>query len=128
MLNQITKISSSVVNIFIQMYYNFSLFEKNSGKQIDKDTFVVSYYIKNVEYKMLVKRRKGPRHIFLILDENKQDMNDLIFPYLGPNENFHHIEYTPAFFVRNQLVFFTNKGEEIKFERDEVIRIDSLDK
>lgn len=123
MLYQLSKISSSVINIFIHLYYNFSLFQKNSGKLIDKDRFIVSYYIKNIEYKMLVKRRKGPRHIFLILDENGQDMNEAIFPYLGPNENFHYIDYTPAFFNRNQLVFFTNKGEEIKFDRDETIRI-----
>ena len=83
--------------------------------------YLVSYVIDQTVYKMFVKKKKGPKKVLLIHDDQQSDVSELIFPYLGPNDNFHGIKYTPKFFNKKELIFeFSNGDERIFRNTDEI--------
>ena len=89
--------------------------------QIDKKTYKVTYVIKGETYKMIVKPHRGPRKILLVSDEKQEDLSDIIFPYLGPEENFHGKKYTPKFFEKKELIFELSNGtEKIFYDIEEI--------
>jgi len=95
----------------------------NSIVQIDKKTYEVTYVIRGKTYKMLVKPKKGPRKVLLVSDEKQEDVSYIIFPYLGPEENFHGKKMTPKFFGKEELVFQLSSGVEKVFRENEMIGI-----
>ena len=95
----------------------------NSIVQIDKKTYEVTYVIRGKTYKMLVKPIRGPRKVLLVSDEKQEDVSYKIFPYLGPEENFHNKKFTPKFFEKEELIFELFSGEEKVFRENETIDI-----
>lgn len=95
----------------------------NSIVQIDKKTYEVTYVISGKTYKMLVKPIRGPRKVLLVSDEKQEDVSYKIFPYLGPEENFHNKKFTPKFFKKKELIFELFSGEEKVFQENETIDI-----
>ena len=85
--------------------------------KIDKKKYRVTYIINGRTYKMIVNIPKGPRKVLLVYDENEEDVSHLVFPYLGPVEDFHGKEYTPEFFKRMELVFVMSNGNELLFTK-----------
>jgi hypothetical protein len=99
---------------FIQ-YANSTVVPVKGGK------YKVIYVIKGKTYKMIVKPTRGPRKVMLVHDGNQEDVSYLIFPYLGPEENFHGEIYTPRFFEMDELVFELSDGTEKVFHKDDDI-------
>ena len=89
--------------------------------KLDGNKYRVTYRIKGNTYKMIVKLRRGPRNVLLVSDESQDDVSAVIFPYLGPGENFHGEIYTPRFFEREELVFELSNGNEKIFRSDDDI-------
>ena len=83
--------------------------------------YKVTYVIKGKTYKMIVKPKRGPRKVILVYDEKQEDVSYLVFPYLGPEENFHGEIYTPTFFEREELVFELSDGSEKSFNGEDKI-------
>lgn len=112
------------VCMILKMYWmNFLQWSNNTIENIDKKTVVISYIINGKLYKLLVKHKKGPNSILLILDENNNDISDDIIPYLGPNENWHNNEFKPSFWNKDKIIFELSCGERKIFKRDEVIKL-----
>ena len=101
--------------ISIIQYINSTIIPVKGGK------YKVTYVIKGKTYTMIVKPTRGPQKILLVLDENQEDVSHLIFPYLGPEDNFHNKIYTPKFFEREELVFEFSDGSEKVFRVDDDI-------
>jgi hypothetical protein len=108
-------IVSQSIWVEIVQYFNNSIIKIHGNK------YELTYVIKGKTYKMLVKVKKGPRNILFVLDENGVDVSHIMFPYLGPEENFHNQIYTPRFFNKKKLVFELYNGTEKTFEIDDNI-------
>jgi hypothetical protein len=91
--------------------------------KLDKNTYRVTYVIKGKIYMLVVKPTRGPRKVLLVSDETQTDVSGEIFPYLGPEENFHGEIYTPHFFKKKELVFELSDGTEKKFLLDDKINL-----
>jgi hypothetical protein len=103
---------------FIQ-YLNRSVVQQ--GPQ--RSQYHISYVIQGKLYTMVVKLKKGPQNILLISDEKKEDVTDLILPFLGPEQNWHSKTFSPSFWNREFLEFDTADGETKSFKGDETIQL-----
>jgi hypothetical protein len=113
----------SICMIFQALWINILQYLNSTIVQIDKKTYEVTYIIRGKTYKMIVKSRRGPRKVLLVSDENQEDVSYIIFPYLGPEENFHGEKYTPKFFEKKELIFELSTGVEKIFQENEEIII-----
>lgn len=89
--------------------------------QIDKNSYRVTYNIRGKTYMMIVNPTRGPRKVLLVSDETQTDISHVVFPYLGPEENFHKKIYTPKFFNTKELIFELSDGTEKIFKENDNI-------
>ena len=111
----------SLYMIFQALWINIIQYLNNTVEYLGGNRYLITYIIKGKTYKIIINLKRGPRGILLVSDENEKDVSDLIFPYLGPNENFHGQLYTPNFFDRKELIFELSNGSEKIFRNDEKI-------
>ena len=104
-----------VLWLYIIQYFNSTVTLTGDNK------YIISYVIKGKLYKMIIKPNRGPSKVLLVSDENHEDISNLVFPYLGPEENFHNSKFTPRFFSRKELVFELSNGLEKTFNDDQNI-------
>jgi hypothetical protein len=95
----------------------------NTVIQVEGNKYIITYIIKGKIYKMNVKLTRGPRKVLLVYDEKRDDISDIVFPYLGPEENWHGDIYTPKFFNKNEIVFELSNGEERLFKQNDEIKL-----
>jgi hypothetical protein len=91
--------------------------------KLDGNKYRVTYIIKGKTYKMIVKPKRGPQKILCVFDETETEVSHVIFPFLGPEENFHGKMYTPRFFEKEELIFELSNGNEKIFKSDDNIVI-----
>jgi hypothetical protein len=109
------------IGMIIKMYWmNFVQWSDNSLEKIDKKTVVISYVINGKLHKILVRVKKGPENIVLVLDETGTDVSDLIIPYIGHNDGWN---LAPKFWKKQKLTFQLSTGETKIFNSDDVISI-----
>lgn len=109
------------IGMVIKMYWmNFVQWSDNSLEKIDKKTVVISYVINGKLHKILVRVKKGPENIRLVLDEHGTDVSDLIIPYIGHNDGWN---LSPKFWKKQKLIFNLSSGEIKTFNTDDVISI-----
>ena len=95
------------------MYNNVSLLNKN--------TYIIQYVIAGKLYKNVIIPYRGPCPILQISNENDDDLTDIIMPYSGNCYDFQMLK--PSFFSCEKLIFQLNSGDEIIFEKNEIIKI-----
>lgn len=105
------------------LWLNIMQYINKSIVQVDRHTYSVTYVIKGNTYTMIIKPNRGPRKVLLVSDETHTDVSNIIFPYLGPNENFHGGSYTPNFFNKSELVFELSDGTEKTFFSEDIMII-----
>ena len=88
---------------------------------IGNNKYVVTYVIKGKVHKLIVKLNRGPSKILYIYDENDEDVSGLIYPYLGPEEDFHKCLIAPSFFNKKKLMFEMFDGTRLLFSDNEHI-------
>lgn len=112
-----TKILTKAMYVSLWQYMN------NTVRQVDKNTFEITYVVGGNLYKMLVKVKRGPRKIIYCGDDMFNDLTNEVCSYFGPNEDFHGYEFTPHFFDTNSLTFHLSNGDEKTFTNDERITL-----
>lgn len=100
-----------VINLLQKMY--------KSIEKVDKNKYILTYYLKGRTYKVVVSTRQGPSKIFQVLDKDDNDVTDVVEPYLGPNEDFHGLRVTPGDLGYDRLVFNMSDTREHEYERGE---------
>jgi len=105
------------------MYLSFIQWLNNSVTQLDKNTYLVNYVLKNRLYTMVVKPCGGPTPVLLVTDEDGEDVTDRVVPYIGPKNDFHGEKLTPKFFNTIQLNFETSFGDTIIFNEPDILEI-----
>jgi len=106
----------------LKMYWmNFLQWSNNSIEVLNKKNISISYVLNGKLYKLLVKAKKGPNLVLLVTDENNEDVTDLVLPYLGPNNDWHHNFFKPCFWDKKFLCFELSCGEMKSFKEDDTI-------
>ena len=73
---------------------------------------------------MLVRPKRGPCKIEKILDHENIIVTDSILEYLGPNYNWHNIQFTPSFFNKESLTFYFIDNRSITFNKEDPMNIE----
>lgn len=91
--------------------------------KLDKNTHLLKYHHKGQEYKLHLKINNQPPKFMSIVNENGDDIQDKLIPFIGPNHDFHleQIELTPLSLGVKSLTFSTWDGEDYNFNGDEKI-------
>ena len=55
-------------------------------------------------------------------NRSSEDITEEIQKYLGPNYDWHNIEYTPSFFKHKTLTFHYSNGEVKEFSENEILK------
>lgn len=122
------KISFKSLRIFIKIFFKviyISLLQKFSKNliKINKNTYELSYSVNGKFFKYRFKIEKGPSKILQIIDNNNNDVTSKIFPYLGPQYDFHQNKYTPKDFNHSELTFNLFDGHELTFNENDIIEL-----
>jgi len=112
------------LQMVLKMYWMRLLqWSNDSVKQLDNKNISVSYIINGNVYVMVTKVKKGPKNIVSVKDEKNKVLNALIFPYMGPNDDWHGAIFTPAFWKKRILTFENSFGEKKTFLETEEIKL-----
>lgn len=95
----------------------------NTIEHLDNKTVSISYVLQGKLYKLVVKPRKGPNNVLLVLDEENNDITDLVLPFLGPNLDWHKKEFTPHFWKKKTISFELSTGEQKTFSEHDTIQL-----
>lgn len=107
-----------------KMYWmNFLHWANNTIEHIDPKTTIISYVLNGKLYRFVVRAKKGPVNVLLVTDEDFNDVSDKILPFMGPGQDWHGQEFTPAFWKKNTLTFEFANGEHKTFSENEPIKI-----
>ena len=128
-LTQIVKGDTSLSKIFsvfviLSERYKFKHEQEvftHKHERVGKYHYLIEYDFDGNEYKILVKKRRGPNKISSIINEEGVDVIESIRTYLGPSEDFHGTIYKPEFFKMRTMTFIMNNGIEHTFINDEDI-------
>ena len=72
--------------------------------RLEKNTYVISYYIGGSMYKFPVTTMSSSRKVVsCIYDSSKIDVTKQILPYLGPLLDCHGLRLTPVFFGKKEI-------------------------
>lgn len=111
-------------NMICKMYWmNFLQWCNNSLEILQNKNVSVSYILNGKKYCLVVKNKKGPCPVFLVLDENYKDITDEIIPYLGPNYDWHNSSFCPSFWNKKKMIFEISSGEQKIFNENENINL-----
>jgi hypothetical protein len=110
----------------IKGYYNYKYNSNKNVKILNKNKYIIDYRYKNNDYKVRLKNKRGPSNIVSIYDELGNDIYNMIKEYLGPNEDFHNIEYSPECFEKDKIIFLLMNGNEIEFKNNEIIKLEII--
>lgn len=112
------------LSMILKMYWiNFLQWTNNSIEFLNKKDISVSYILHGKLYKVLLKYKKGPEVVLLVTDENNEDVTDLVVPYMGPNNDWHHNIFKPSFWNKKILNFELCSGDKLSFEENDNISL-----
>jgi len=114
---------NTVVKLAIDRY-NHS--KNSSWEKYGKNSYVVEYELKGKKYKTVVTKKRGPKVIISVKDDSNREHINTISIYMGPNEDFHGITYTPRFLGHYCLIFYTSDGNNYTFYEDDPIALPHL--
>ena len=89
----------------------------------DRRTYELQYSVKGRQYKMLMKPSRKPHPVLRVVNDKGHDVTDIIIPYMGPNHDWHYVEFTPKFFNEDVLVFELHEGTLKEFKVDDIISL-----
>lgn len=116
----------NIIYNYIQ-YYASILFKKEYTKHPKfKNKYFITYNFEGKNYDLLVSKRKGPHKIISIYgnkeNEPPRDVYDYVARFMGPNLDFHNIEYTPNCLNLERLTFYF-LDEQKTFHGDQIIKL-----
>jgi len=91
-----------------------------SVHQSFKNTYVLNYTLNGKQYGIMLKEVKGPQRISRITHDG-EDVTDRVLYWMGPERNFHNLEYTPRDIGLGELQIEFIDGETLTIQRTETI-------
>jgi len=112
----VEKYVTPCVEKYINQHKDFKIVSKT------RRSATIEYAINDKKYRFITGLKRGPLSIVMVKSEGTE-VTEKILPYLGPNEDFHNIRYTPEYLGYSSLDFYTISGEILKFNNDEEIKL-----
>jgi hypothetical protein len=81
------------------------------------------YYHNNQKYIIPLTIHPKPNKFAEIVNFEGDDISTKILPYMGPNFNFHLVEYKPRDFGEKEITFTDWDFNQYKFQKDEIITL-----
>jgi hypothetical protein len=94
----------------IRTLYDIKKQDEVSVEKISATRAVLSYTLNGLQYKILLRLKRGPKNIQLILTGEGVDVTEKVRPYLGPSEDCHQTPLTPGCLGYDTLVFQLKDG------------------
>ncbi len=110
-------------------YYASTLFKSNLVAHPKlKHKYFITYDFEGKKYNLLVSKRRGPHNIICVqgTKENggeETDVSDYITQFMGPNLDFHNINYTPSCLGLHTITFYFMNDTTKTFVDNEIIRL-----
>lgn len=88
---------------------------------IGKNTYEIQYVLHDNIYRIHTKVRRGPSRVFMILDQDANDVTDDVRSFMGPNEDFHGRQVCPKDMGYEKIHVSLRSGDEVCFIADQPI-------
>lgn len=97
--------------------------------QIDRNMFIVTYYIGGSIYKFPVFMIRTKKIVTCVYDSAKKDITNMVLPYLGPSLDCHRVGLCAEFFGKKEITIVyedidsvdSSLQEKTFSEREEII-------
>jgi hypothetical protein len=109
------EIYNSIIYIYIVQY----LFRNSI--MMDRHVYDIQYCINYRPYRFRICYKRGPSKFLQFINDKDEDISMQMFEYVGPNDDFHLISYTPNDFNLESLTINYTNGNVHTFSRYEVI-------
>jgi hypothetical protein len=88
--------------------------------RVGKNEYDVDYMVGHRLYKIRVHTKNGPRgkQVLQVIDDADNDVTAAILPYMGPMEDWHGKQYTPAMLGHSSLTLNMASGKILVFEKN----------
>lgn len=96
----------------------------HNSNVVRKGVYDIEYTIHLKTFRFRTTYRKGPcryRSFHTQVSEEEIDVSSNVFPYVGPNHDFHRIPYTPTELGYSNLIIHYDDGTSRVFGPDEVL-------
>lgn len=119
----------TIKSIFKMGYSIYTLFQSKTAKKnenppiFNKKYLKISYNHNGKEYFYLLKIPRGMNPIVSITDENDNNIEEIINPYLGPNLDCHGASIYPIDFGYTKIQIKTIFDKTIIFNEDQKIEL-----
>lgn len=95
-----------------------------------RNNYFIKYEFEGKPYRLLITKKKGPPTVVSIhglrtgdADGEMTDVYDEIRMYMGPNADFHNVQYSCACLGFQRLVFGMSDDKEHEFTGNDIIRL-----
>ena len=102
---------------FVRIYLTQYVF--HNSKRVGKNIYEIEYTINCKSYRFLVKYKQGPSKYKSFMKDESTDVSERVMPFLGPNDNFHGISYTPQDLGFESLIVHYMDGNVRTFQKTE---------
>lgn len=113
----------NICTIVYSLYNMFRIKEKIPIEKFNKNYLKISYKYNDKNYFYLLKVPRGIVPIISITDENDNNIDDIISPYLGPNLDCHGSSIYPKDFGYSKIKIKTVFDKLVVFEENQKIEI-----
>ena len=78
--------------------------EKKNVELVGNNKICINYTFSGKNYKLISRIKRGPKKETVeFFNENEENITDKIFPFYGPNNDWHQIKYCPNDFSLEEL-------------------------
>lgn len=100
-----------------KVYLTQNIFHNST--RIRKNVYDIEYTIHCKRYRFHVQYKLGPSRFRQFIADENVDVSETLFPYVGPNDDFHGIRYTPKDFGYDRIC--------VHYQGDETVRVFAAD-
>ena len=83
--------------------------------------YEIQYLLHDKVYKIKTRKKRGPKRIVRVEDEQGNDITEKFFSYLGPNHDFHGTPMSPRELCHEVVHIYYRNGDMKKVEGDSKI-------
>jgi hypothetical protein len=113
----------NICSIVYSLYAMFKIKDTAPIEKFNKNYIKISYKYNDKNYFYLLKVPRGIVPIISITDENDNNIDDIISPYLGPNLDCHGSSIYPKDFGYSKIKIKTVFDKLVVFEENQRIEI-----
>lgn len=113
------------ISEYIYIYITQHVF--HNSFMIKKHVYDIEYAINCKIYRFRTKYRMGPSKYREFIDDKGNNISEMMFQYLGPNDDFHKCEYRPSDFNCKSITIIYQDNTKKTYDQDDIIQTELPD-